>query len=62
MSEIELADRFDRMNKVVEELLKGNNPTQIAKITGIKRGEVVTLIDEWKSLAQTDNGIRERRR
>ena len=36
------------------------SPTQIAKITGIKRGEVVTLIDEWKSLAQTDNGIRER--
>jgi hypothetical protein len=30
MSEIELSERFDRMNKVVEELLKGNSPTQIA--------------------------------
>ena len=25
--EIELADHFDRMNKVIEELLKGNNTT-----------------------------------
>ena len=46
--EIELADHFDRMNKVVEELLKGNNPTQIAAITGFKRAEVLEYIDEWK--------------
>jgi hypothetical protein len=44
--EIELADHFDRMNKVVEELLRGNNPTQIATLTGLKRAEVVGLIDE----------------
>jgi ElaB/YqjD/DUF883 family membrane-anchored ribosome-binding protein len=60
MSEIELVDHFERMNKVVEELLKGNSTSEIAKTTGLKRGEVANLIDEWKSIAQTDNRIRER--
>ncbi len=46
--EMELADHYDRMNKVVEELLKGNNPTQIAALTGFKRAEVLEYIDEWK--------------
>jgi hypothetical protein len=60
MSEIELADHFDRMNKVVEELLKGNNPTQIAALTGFKRAEVVELIEEWKSVVHNDTAARER--
>lgn len=58
--EIELADHFDRMNKVVEELLKGNNPTQIAAITGFKRAEVLGYIDEWKDVVKNDSGARER--
>jgi hypothetical protein len=58
--EIELADHFDRMNKVVEELLKGNNPTQIAAVTGFKRAEVVDLIDEWKTVVHNDTAARER--
>jgi len=58
--EIELADHFDRMNKVVSELLKGNNPTQIATITGFKRAEVVELIDEWKNVVHNDQSSRER--
>lgn len=58
--EIELADHFDRMNKVVEELLRGNNPTQIATITGLKRAEVVSLIDEWKNVVHNDTSARER--
>jgi len=58
--EIELADHFDRMNRVVEELLKGNNPTQIATITGFKRSEVVGYIDEWKEVVRSDSGARER--
>jgi hypothetical protein len=58
--EIELADHYDRMNKVVEELLKGNSPTQIATITGFKRAEVVELIDEWKSVVHNDTSSRER--
>ena len=58
--EIELTDHFDRMNKVVSELLKGNNPTSIATITGLQRKEVVELIDEWKSVIHNDTSTRER--
>jgi len=58
--EIELSDHFDRMNKVVSELLKGNNPTQIATITGFKRSDVVELIDEWKQVIHNDTSTRER--
>jgi hypothetical protein len=58
--EIELSDHFDRMNKVVSELLKGNSPTQIATLTGFKRAEVVELIDEWKTVIHNDTTSRER--
>lgn len=62
MSEIEPAVHFDRMNKVVEELLKGNSATQIATITGLTRKEVVELIDEWKSVVHNDSNVRDRAR
>jgi len=58
--EIELADHFDRMNKVVEELLKGNSPTQIATVTGFKRAEVLEYIEEWKQVVRSDSGARDR--
>jgi hypothetical protein len=58
--DIELVDHFDRMNKVVAELLKGNNPTQIAALTGFKRAEVIEYIDEWKEVVRSDSGARER--
>lgn len=58
--EIELAEHFDRMNKVVEELLKGNTATQIASITGFKRAEVVELIEEWRKVVHNDTNARER--
>ena len=58
--DIELADHFDRMNKVVEELLKGNNPTQIAAVTGFKRAEVIEYIDEWKQVIRNDSAARDR--
>jgi len=58
--DIELADHFDRMNKVVEELLKGSNPTQIAATTGFKRAEVLGYIDEWKEVVKNDSGARDR--
>ena len=35
MNEIEVAGQFDQMNRVIEEMLKGNNPTQIAKDLGL---------------------------
>jgi len=58
--EIELADHFDRMNKVVEELLKGSTPTQIAATTGLKRSEVLEHIDEWKQVVRSDSGARDK--
>ena len=58
--DIELADHFDRMNTVVSELLKGNNPTQIATLTGFKRAEVLGYIDEWKQVVRSDSGARDR--
>ena len=60
MSDVEIADKFDRMNQVVEELLKGNNPTQIAKTLGIKRAEVLDTLSTWRGLMHSDQGIRER--
>lgn len=60
MTELEPAVHFDRMNKVVEELLKGNTPTQIATATGFKRAEVVELIDEWKQVVHNDVSLRGR--
>lgn len=58
--EIDLPQHMDRMNNVVEKLLQGNNPTQIATITGLQRKEVVELIDEWKNIVHNDNAIRDR--
>lgn len=58
--DIELADHYDRINRVVSELLKGNNPTQIASITGFKRAEVIDYIDEWKEVVKNDSTARER--
>jgi hypothetical protein len=60
MSEIEIAGQFDQMNKVVEEMLKGNNPTQISKQLGIQRTEVINHIDTWRSLIKGDHGVKER--
>jgi len=62
MSEIELSEHFDRMNRVVEELLKGSTPTQIATIIGIQRKEVLELIDDWKNVVHNDSNIRDRAR
>lgn len=58
--EIELADHFDRMNSVVEELLKGSTPTQIATTTGLKRSEVLEYIDEWKQVVKSDSSARDK--
>lgn len=58
--DIELADHYDRMNRVVSELLKGNNPTQIATLTGFKRAEVLEYIDQWKEVVRNDSTARDR--
>jgi hypothetical protein len=58
--ELELVERNERINKVVEELLKGSTPTQIATITGYKRAEVIEYIDEWKQIVRSDHTARDR--
>lgn len=60
MSEIELSSSFDQMNLVVEELLKGKNPTEISKTLGIKRSHVLEHIDTWRELVSGDTRTRER--
>ncbi|AXH69623.1 hypothetical protein HWB79_gp189 [Streptomyces phage LukeCage] len=53
-------DRIERMNEVVTAYLKGDNPTQIAKITGLKRAEVLEYIEEWRVVAQNNKTIQAR--
>lgn len=58
--EIDLPHHMDNMNKVVEELLKGNSATQIAAITGFQRKEVLAYIDDWKNVIHNDTSLRDR--
>jgi hypothetical protein len=55
-AEEKLVQHLDEVNKVVEEYLKGNDPTKISKELAIPRVRVVALIDEWRSMA-ADNAI-----
>ena len=60
MTELEVAGKFDQMNKVVEELLKGNTPTQISRALDISRAQVETHIQTWKELVQDNSAIKAR--
>ena len=62
MSEIELADQFDQMNKIVSEFIKGNNVNTIAKQFDIKPIQVSNMLNAWREIMHSDNGIRERAR
>ena len=48
------------MNQVVEEYLKGIEPTQISKQLSMARTKVVEYINEWKVLASDNSIIRSR--
>ncbi len=62
-SEIELAEHWERVNKVVEEFLRGNtNPNDIAAVTGFKRADVTKYLDEWRSVIQSDRQVQMRAR
>ena len=62
MSEIELAEQFDQMNKVVAEFIKGNNVNHIAKQFDLKPIQVSNMLNAWRELMHGDTGIRERAR
>lgn len=59
-TESDLVEHLDKMNNVVERYLQGNDPTQIAKETGIARQRVVGYIDEWRAMAADNAAIRAR--
>lgn len=59
-SEIELVKHLDEVNRVVEEYLKGNDPTKIAKELDMPRTRVVSLLNEWKVMASANDAIRAR--
>ena len=55
-TEADLVAHLDEVNKVVERYLQGNEPTQISKDLAMPRTKVVSLINEWKTMA-SDNAI-----
>jgi hypothetical protein len=59
-TEDNLIEHLDQVNKVVEEYLKGNDPTQISKELSIPRQRVVGYISEWKLMASDNAAIRAR--
>ena len=59
-SEEDLVKHLDQVNTVVEEYLKGNDPTKISKELAIPRVRVVELINEWKVMASANDAIRAR--
>jgi len=59
-NEIEVAGQFDQMNKVIEELLKGNSPAQIARSLELTRVQVENYIDAWKGFVHDNKAIRDR--
>jgi NADH dehydrogenase/NADH:ubiquinone oxidoreductase subunit G len=49
-TEEQLVKHLDEVNKVVEEYLKGNDPTKISKELALPRTKVVALIEEWRQM------------
>jgi hypothetical protein len=59
-TEEDLVKHLDQVNDVVSEYLKGNDPTIISKELDIPRTRVVSLINEWKTMASDNAAIRAR--
>jgi hypothetical protein len=59
-TEEDLVKHLDQVNNVVEEYLKGSDPTAISKQLEIPRQRVVAYIDEWKVSASNNAAIRAR--
>jgi NADH dehydrogenase/NADH:ubiquinone oxidoreductase subunit G len=59
-TEEQLVKHLDEVNRVVEEYLKGNDPTKISKELALPRTKVVALIEEWRQMAADNAAIRAR--
>jgi len=57
-TELELVNHLDEVNRVVEEYLKGSDPTRISKDLNMPRTRVVAHLDEWKKMASDNSAIR----
>ena len=62
MSEPQLVEHLDQVNKVVSKYLEGNNETAISKQLSLPRQKVVAYLNEWKQMASNNAAIRERAR
>lgn len=61
MKDLALIDEIDRMDKVAKLWYTGErNPTVIARHLGMRRADVLNLIDEWKAIIHNDEGVKER--
>jgi len=56
----QLVQHLDEINKVVEEYLKGNDPTSISKQLNLPRVRVVAHLNEWRVMASANDAIRAR--
>jgi hypothetical protein len=61
-AELELADKFENMNRVVEQKLTGQNLTQIARNLGMTRAEVNEYYEMFKVIASDSNNMKSRAR
>lgn len=61
-TELDLAERYQRQNKVVELHLEGHSPNVIARKLNYKYKEVVEHISEFNEIAKNDEMLRERGR
>jgi hypothetical protein len=59
-TEDKLIEHLDQVNRVVEEYLKGSEPTQISKQLDLPRQKVMGYINEWKQMASDNAAIRAR--
>lgn len=59
-TEADLVKHLDNVNRVVEEYLKGSDPTKISKDLALPRTKVVEYLNEWKVMASANDAIRAR--
>ncbi len=52
--DLDIVEHLDEINKVVEEYLKGSDPTKISKDLNLPRTRVVAHLNEWKVMVSAN--------
>ena len=60
--EQELVKHLDQVNAVASEYLKGLDPSQISRELDIPRTRVISLLDDWREMAASNQAIHARAR